>query len=115
MDIPESFKATISATFYNTELKVRSVTVETDTEGGEKKVAGAVEETTNGNVAPVSAELSQTMLGQNIVAELKITAPDTIQAEKGKLLEIDSEIYEIVDFKRYASHAEMLVKRWRKP
>ena len=115
MDIPESFKATISATFYNTELKVRSVTTEKDAEGGEQKVAGPVEETTTGNVAPVSAELSQTMLGQNIVAELKITAPDTIQADKGKLLEVKGEVYEIVDFKRYESHAEMLVKRWRKP
>lgn len=115
MDIPESFKATIRATFYNSELKVRSVTTQTDAEGGEQKVAGPVEETTTGNIAPVSAELSQTMLGQDIIAELKITAPDNIQADKGKLIEAKGEIYEIVDFKRYESHAEMLVKRWRKP
>ena len=55
------------------------------------------------------------MLGQDIIAELKITAPDNIQADKGKLIEAKGEVYEIVDFKRYESHAEMLVKRWRKP
>lgn len=115
MDIPASFKQAISSQFYNTEIKVRSITIVTDAEGGEKKTAGKVEETTAGNVAPVSAELSQTMLGQNIVAELKITAPEDIQADKGKLIEIANEVYEIVDFKRYESHAEILAKRWVAP
>lgn len=115
MDIPESFKATISRQFYNTELKIREIEITADAEGGEKKTAGKIVETTAGNVAPVSAELSQTMLGQNIVAELKITAPVDIQADKGGLVELKGEVYEIVDFKRYESHAELLAKRWVAP
>lgn len=115
MEIPESFKQAIKDTFYNSELKIRSITIETDAEGGQKKVPGTVESLTVGNVAPVSAELSQTMLGQNIVAEFKITAPDDIAAEKGKLIEVAGEVYEVVDFKRYESHAELLVKRWVAP
>ena len=115
MEIPASFKKAFNERFYNTELKIRSITIVTDAEGGEKKTAGKVEQTTAGNVAPVSAELAQTMLGQNITAELKITAPDDIQAGKGKLVEIANEVYEIVDFKKYESHAELLAKRWIAP
>lgn len=115
MEIPESFKAAFNARFYNTELKIREITTVTDTEGGEKKIAGETTQTTNGNVAPVSAELQQAMLGQNIIVELKITAPDDIKADKGSLLEIAGQIYEVVDFKRYESHAELLAKRWIAP
>lgn len=115
MEIPESFKAAFNARFYNTEITVRSITTATDAEGGEKKVAGAAEETTYGNAQPVSAELSQTLLGQGIQAELKITAPATITADKGKLIGIGTDIYEVVDFKRFESHAELLAKRWVAP
>lgn len=115
MEIPESFKKAFNDHFYNTELKVRAITIATDAEGGQKKVAGEVESTTAGNVAPVSAELQQTMLGQNIEAELKITAPEDIAADKGSLLEIENVVYEVVDLKRYESHAELLAKRWVAP
>ena len=115
MEIPESFKKAFEKRFYNSELKLRSIQIVTDAEGGEVKTAGAVESTTVGNIAPVSAELSQTMLGQDIVAELKITAPDDIATDKGKLIEAQGVVYEVVDFKRYESHAEILVKRWVAP
>ena len=115
MEIPEYFKRAINGTFYNTELKVREITTATDAEGGEKKVASAVLETTAGNVAPISAELQQTMLGQDIIAEYKITAPETTVARKGSLVEFGGEVYEVVDLKRYESHAELLAKRWIAP
>lgn len=115
MEIPESFKSAIAKTFYNRELKIRKITTATDAEGGVKKVAGAIETTTSANIAPISAALQQSLLGQDITAEYKITTADNINAEKGSLAEIDAEIYEIVDFKRYESHAELLAKRWVAP
>jgi hypothetical protein len=48
-------------------------------------------------------------------AEYKITTAPEIEADKGTLIELDGSIYEVVDFKRYDSHAELLAKRWTQP
>lgn len=115
MEIPESFKSKIADTFYKTPMEVRPITETADSEGGVKKVPGAATASFYGNAQPVSAQLMQTLLGQNIEAEIKITAPADTAVTTGNLIAIGSEIYEATDCKNYDSHAEILVRRWRQP
>lgn len=115
MEIPESFKTRINSTFYTTPIQITAIATIVDTEGGETKGPGETLATMNGNVQPVGAELQQTLLGQGIEAELKITAPAEIPAETGNLLIIKSETYEITNAKVYDSHAEILARRWKQP
>lgn len=112
MEIPRTATNAIAATFYDTELKHRTVTMVADAEGGVKKTAGAVLHTFKGNPQPVSDELQEALLGQSIKAEYRVTAPTEPKLRKGDLLEFGNEIYEIKDAKPYQSHAEYLVGRW---
>ena len=113
MEIPASFKNKIAGVFYKTRIEVRPITEVADSEGGVKKAPGATSSIFYGNAQPVSAQLAQSLLGQNIEAEIKITAPETATATTGTLLALGSEIYEVTDYKRYDSHAEILARRWK--
>lgn len=115
MEIPASFQTAIASKLYTDTIKVMAQEEQLDAEGGAKRVATTASEPIMANVQPVSDELRKALLGDNIEAEYKITAPSETTADKGTLIEFSGEIYEVVDFKRYDSHAELLAKRWVKP
>lgn len=115
MEIPASFTTALANRFYTTEVSVVAITTTTDTEGGVKKSAGAVSQTIKANVQPVSAELRNALIGEQVEAEYKITAPTTISTDKGGLITFGSNTYEVIDCKKYDSHAELLAKRWVAP
>lgn len=113
MEIPASFKNKIAGVFYKTRIEVRPITEVADSEGGVKKAPGATSSIFYGNAQPVSAQLAQSLLGQNIEAEIKITAPETAPVATGTLLALKDEMYEVTDCKRYDSHTEILARRWK--
>ena len=115
MEIPASFKTAIASKLYTDTIQVMVQEEQLDAEGGAKRVATTAGEPIQANAQPVDDELRKTLLGDNIEAEYKITAPPEIEAGKGTLIDYAGEIYEVVDFKRYDSHAELLAKRWVKP
>lgn len=115
MEIPASFKTAIASKLYTDTIQVMVQEEQLDAEGGAKRVATTAGEPIKANAQPVDDELRKTLLGDNIEAEYKITTPPEIGAGKGTLIQMDGETYEVVDFKKYDSHAELLAKRWVKP
>ena len=116
MEIPASFQTAIASKLYTDTITVREQTEQLDAEGGAKRVVTtATGAEYSANVQPLDAELRKALLGESMDAEYRITAPADIAAEKGTLIEYNGNIYEVVDFKRYDSHAELLAKRWVAP
>lgn len=115
MEIPASFKQAISSALYTDTIKVMAQTEQLDAEGGAKRVAGQAGDPIPANAQPIDAELRKALLGESIDAEYRITTQPDITAGKGSLIELGGEVYEVVDFKPYDSHAEMLAKRWVAP
>lgn len=115
MEIPASFKTAIANNLYTDTIQVMVQEEQLDAEGGAKRVATTAGEPIKANAQPLDDELRKALLGESIDAEYKITTPPEIEAGKGTLLQMDGEIYEVVDFKRYDSHAEILAKRSIKP
>lgn len=115
MEIPASFKTAIAKELYTDTIQVMAQEEQLDAEGGAKRVATTVGEPIKANAQPVGDELRKALLGDNIEAEYKITTPPEIGADKGTLIQMNGETYEVVDFKEYDSHAELLIKRSEKP
>lgn len=115
MEIPAYFKTKIASVFYTKPMALCALTEVADAEGGVRKVPGQAGPTFYGNIQPISAELRQSLLGQGIEADFKVTAPDTVIAKSGDLLQIGLGIYELADYKRYDSHVEMLARIWDQP
>lgn len=115
MEIPASFQTAIASKLYTDTIKVMVQTEQLDAEGGAKRVATTAGEPIAANAQPVDDELRKALLGDNIEAEYKITTLPDIEAGKGTLIEYAGEVYEVLDFKRYDSHAELLAKRWVAP
>ena len=115
MEIPASFKTAIAKELYTDTIQVMAQEEQLDAEGGAKRVATTVGEPIKANAQPIGDELRKALLGESADAEYKITTPPEIDAGKGTLIDYAGEIYEVVDFKRYDSHAELLVKRSEKP
>lgn len=115
MEIPASFKAAVAKEFYTDTIKVMAQTEELDAEGGAKRVAGKGGDPIKANAQPLDDELRKALLGESIEAEYRITTEPEIAAGKGSLIDLDGNTYEVVDFKKFDSHAELLVKRWVAP
>ena len=115
MEIPVSFKTAIANNLYTDTIQVMVQEEQLDAEGGAKRAATTAGEPIAANVQPVGDELRKALLGENIEAEYKITTLPEIAAGKGSLIQYAGENYEVVDFKPYDSHAELLVKRWVAP
>lgn len=116
MEIPASFQSAIASNFYTDSMTIMEQQEVLDDEGGAKRSAIKAAGSPIGvNAQPLDAELRKALLGESMDAEYRITAPPDIDADKGTLIELDSNTYEVVDFKRYDSHAELLAKRWVAP
>lgn len=115
MEIPASFQTAIANNLYTDTIQVLAQTEQLDAEGGAKRVATTAGEPIKANAQPVDDELRKALLGENIEAEYRITTLPEIEADKGSLISYDGGTYEVVEFKRYDSHAELLVKRWVAP
>ena len=115
MEIPASFQTAIASKMYTDTITPMQQTEQADTEGGVKRVATTAGTPVNVNAQPIGDELRQSLLGESIEADYKITAPADIPVDKGSLVSYQNSTYEVVDFKQYDSHAEMLIKRWVQP
>ena len=115
MEIPASFQTAIANRLYTDTIKVATQTEQLDAEGGAQRVVTALGDAINANVQPLSDELRKALLGDAVDAEYRITTAPGIEADKGSLIQYAGEIYKVVDFKRYDSHAELLAKRWVQP
>lgn len=115
MEIPASFKTAIANNLYTDTIQVLAQTEQLDAEGGAQRVAGAAGDPIKANAQPLDYEMRKALLGDSVDAEYRITTLPEIEADKGTLIQMDGNVYEIVDFKRYDSHAEILAKRWVKP
>lgn len=115
MEIPASFQTAIASKLYTDTITVMAQTEQLDAEGGAQRVAVAAGDPIQANAQPLDDELRKALLGESMEAEYRITTKPDIAADKGSLIEYAGNIYEVVDFKRYDSHAELLAKRWTAP